>query len=217
MQFLKWLAIITGATILSFVLMIFLLGYGITKGAEAIVDAANSEVTQQFVTSGTETTVIVPLRAKEGFRFDHVALCTPPEHQNDKFFHQVIADGASSTSNACSNGVCTATVGITAHESAPHTVFLYLRDSNGVCEKNAVSTQGHFTVLGWEATIEFTDALKHALGITGDNYDISSSSSTGRMSWQIMGTKKVTLSYDTKPRSDLLIINEKPAAKIQFQ
>jgi hypothetical protein len=217
MQFLKWLAIITVATILSFVLMIFLLGYGVTKGAEAIADAANEAVTQTVVTTGNGTTLYVPLHEAKGLRFDHVALCTPPEHQNDNFFHQVIAVDASSTSMACSNGVCTVTIGIPEHKTAPSSVFMYLRGSNGACEKKALSSQGHLTILGWKATIEFTDTLKHALGIAGDDYDISSSSSTGQMSWQLMGTKKVTLSYDIKPLSDLLIINGKPAAKIRFQ
>lgn len=217
MKLLKLIVIITGIAALSVILIIILMGYGITKGAEAVVEAANPDVTQKIIRTDSKTIVLVPLHDVTGIQYEHMALCTPPERQNDQFFKQVIAEQASSTSTTCANGLCTVSIGIPEHQNGPDAVFIYAMDTDGQCIKRALTTKGHITILKRRATIEFTDELKHALGITSDAYEISSKNSTGRMAWQLMGTKKVTLSYNKKPGSDVLFIDGKAAAEIQFQ
>jgi hypothetical protein len=217
MRLLKLIVMITGATALTGIVLIMLMGYGITKGAEAIVEKANPDVEQEIVYADGKPRIIVPLRNSTGVQYEHVALCTPPERQNDNFFKRVTAEKASSTSTMCVDGFCTVTIGIPEHQEKPHAVFMYVRGLNGACKKKAFTTKDHFTILERKATIEFTDELKHALGISGDAYEISSEHSAGRMEWQLMGTKKVTLSYPEKPASDVLFINAEAAAEIQFR
>ncbi|MEJ2500710.1 MAG: hypothetical protein P8Y65_06245 [Campylobacterales bacterium] len=216
MKLLKIIVMITGIAALTAILIIMLMGYSITKGAEAIFEKANADVTQTVTHADGKTVVIVPLHNTTGIKYEHIALCTPPERQNDHFFKQVIAEQASSTSTMCIDGFCTVTIDIPEHQEKPDAVFMYVKDSSGACKKSALTTGGRFTVLEQKATIEFTDELKQALGISGDTYEISSEHSTGRMAWQLMGTRKVTFTYNEKPASDVLFINGKTVAKIQF-
>jgi hypothetical protein len=217
MKFLKIAGIVAGAVVLLVVITVTLIGFGVAKSAEAIVETANKEVVQEIVRNGGKTTIVVPLIEKVGLKYENVKLCTPKEHADEMFFEPVVAGTGLLPSTSCVNGSCTVLISMDSVQNAPEDVFMYVQDSSGQCEKTRFSTKGHFEALGYQATIEFTDELVQALGITNADYRVGSMNSKGIASWQIMGTKKASLSYASKMASDSLKIDDQIKAQIRFR
>jgi hypothetical protein len=217
MKFLKIAGIVIGVIAAFVVIVITVLGFGIAKSAEAVVEAANQEVVQEIVQAGGKTTIVVPLAEETGIKYDNIKLCKPQEHAEEMFFESVVVGSGLSPSTSCVNDNCTVSIGMDNSQNAPEDIFMYVRDAGGQCEKTRFSTKGHFDTLGYKATIEFTDGLVQALGVNSGDYQVSSMYSNGYTSWQLMGTKKVSLSYTTKTASDTLMIDGRAKAEIQFR
>jgi hypothetical protein len=86
----------------------------------------------------------------------------------------------------------------------------------GECKKKRFETSGHEKILGNEATIEFNDELLAVLAITSSQYKVRTEHSNGSSSWKIMGTKKSSFSYDSRPSEDALLIDGISKARIKY-
>jgi hypothetical protein len=217
MKFLKIAGIVVAVIALLVVVAVTVLGFGIAKSAEAIVETANQEVVQEIVQGGGKTIIVVPLTEEVGIKYENVKLCTPQEHAEEMFFESVVVGSGLSPSTSCIHNNCTVSIGMDNIQNAPEDIFMYVLDSRGHCEKIRFSTKGHFDTLGYKATIEFTDELMQALGINSADYQVSSMNSNGYTSWQLMGTRKVAFSYPAKTASDSLKIDGRVKAQIQFK
>jgi hypothetical protein len=217
MKFFKIAGIIIAVIALFVVTVVTVVGFGVAKTAEAVVETANQEVVQEIMHADGQTTIVVPLIEEMGIKYENIALCTPPEHAEEMFFESVVAGSGLSAGSTCFNHNCTVSIGADDIQNIPEDIFMYVQDASGQCKKRRFATEGHIATLGYKATIEFTDELMQALGIDGDDYHVSSTNSMGYSAWQLMGTKKVSLSYPAKLPSDNLKINEQVKARIQFQ
>jgi len=220
--------IITGIFVLSVVLNVTVLYLDVSRGLDALDETINPDVSQEVMSaaaqnapattmqSGGLTTISIPLSENRGVKYDNVALCTPPEYARERFFDSVEAENGS-VGTSCVNGRCTVEIGYDDVKEIPGHIVMYVRGAGGRCERQRFGTAGHVQVTGYSATIEFTDELKRALGITGTDYDVGSTENKGYSAWQLMGTKKVTFSYAQRVASDLLKIDDRVKARIKFK
>lgn len=217
MKFIKFLLITAVAGVALLLTTTIFIGVKFTEGAQALVDVANKPVTQRIERDNDGQVVIVaPLNEQLGIVFRDISLCTPDDHAEDSFFDPVVSDGFS-TNRSCVNGSCTVTFKVDSLSSVPDHVQMYTPAFDGSCEKTSLPTADLAGVTGYKATIEFTEKLKEALGLSSDDIDIKSDHSIGVMTWQVMGTKKSKFTYTERPMSDYLTVNGHSMVQLRFE
>ena len=83
---------------------------------------------------------------------------------------------------------------------------MYISDG-AECKQQRFETQGHESVIKYEARIEFTEALLQALHITTSEYKIGATHCNEVSLWQMMGNRKALFAYDSKRDGDELTID----------
>jgi hypothetical protein len=217
MQVLKIIAILLVSIAVIVAIAIGGLGYGVVKAGQGIIEEVNKPIVQKVENNNGEVTVIVPLKEKKGLKYEGVSLCTPLEHKDEMFFKSIIvSDSLLSPRYICTNGICIVSIEAKYPESLPSNIAMYVTDG-GICKKVNFPTNGHLATLGYETTIEFTDELLLALNMVDSNFKVKSQISENISSWQMMGTKKVNIDYNTKVSTDNLKIDDLIKAKIIFK
>ena len=209
---------IIGITILTILIiagaLFFVMGGAVLSMFKTIDLSANKSVISSITINGSKVSIHVPLMTQYSLVYPDITLCTPEDKKDDGFFNNIVADGYS-TSYSCVNDQCKISIDIEDPKKYPKTIEVYTKDDKNSCKKKTIHMQEPEPA-GYYATIEMTPKLLSRLNITDGEYDVKSQLSNGNESWQIMGTKKVKLSYDTPPTSDVLLINGEPQASIVF-
>ncbi len=176
---------------------------------------SNQPQSQQVQNSGGHVEIAVALEERMGLKFEHIHLCTPAEHEDEPFFDRVISK-TGDVSSGCVNNDCQVSVALEKQETIPEYIYMYVSNGGAGCRKTKFETSGSLDVLGYAVTIEFTNELKKALGITSENFTVDSRNSREKFSTQMMGNKTTVLTYEHKPSSDQLMIDGKVKGNIRF-
>lgn len=215
-SFFKTILIIGGIVVGLIFFMFASIGVGIFGLASSVVDAANHEVTQTIVVQGDKIRIEVPLEKNMVLRYDNLKECA--EEERDMFSEKVDFgnDEYHSTSWSCFNDNCHLTVSIDDLSNVPEYLSFKVENEEGVCEKKKYPTKENITVGSYSSTIEFTDELKNSLGLAldDDSYKVEIGKSSETMVYQVMGTKKISFSYATPMKEDVLVINNREKMKI---
>jgi len=211
MKFFKILGIIIVSTLVIGGLAIGIMGFSLFKGAEALSDVANQEVTQKIKEVGNNIVLEVPLVEEVALRYSNISICKP-EGEN-AFFKSVLLEGSEGYS--CFNNNCD--ISVNDYTKLPKSFDMYVYDTNKNCKKVKFDTEDHLTTSGYSVIIEFTDELLNKLNIVKKDYKVKSENSNGYSSWQIMGTKKVKFSYNQKIEMDVLLIDGNNKASIELK
>ncbi len=205
MKFIKSVLIVIAVLIVLIALVIVSIGYGLFELGGAIVEQANQPVIQKIQKSNQDVNITVALEKKPGLKYEAIRLCEPPGHEDDMHFEKILVPEGFSPGYLCGNGLCT--IWIKAHQhTMPEYISMYVSEQ-GVCKQKRFETQGHESILKYEATIEFTDELLQALNITTSKYKIGAMHSNEVSSWQMMGNKKASFAYDAPCDGDDLSID----------
>jgi len=217
MSTLKTVGAIALAFVVFVVVALVLLGHGLFSVGTAVVEQANAPVEQTVTMDGPTTVITLPLQPRYGLVFDVSGMTCEPEGQKDFLFDRVIVEGVDNvlTEVMCSAGRCQLSIEMGEHGETPSAVYAYILEEDGECIKQSLPDQKP-EVTGYAAVIEMTPELEARLGVVGRKFKVRSVNSTGVSSWQIMGTKKVELSYDKQLSSDSLTIDGKPVATLRF-
>ena len=188
--------------------IVSILGFTFYAGSaivSAVADSANQEVTQRVESSNGQTTIYLPLQKEYGFIIRGYPKC---------FNHEGISNEPS-TSSSCINGRCEITVAVDM-ATIPDNVTLFVEQGNE-CKAKEFKV-GDIDVINYFVKMEMNDELLDALDIHSDKYTISSHNSRGHSSYQMMGTKKITLNYyQIVPLRDTLMVDKQNKARIVFE
>lgn len=199
--FLKVTLIILVAGTVLLVGSFFIMGKAVI---EAVDESANQKVIQTVDVMNGQVLIHVPLKKDLGMVIYGYKKC----------FHFEGGFNEPSNSSFCSNGNCKITV--TFEDTLPKDVSLYVERGND-CALQKFPVGDKAEVVGYSAKLEMTPELLEKLHVTEDRYNVSSINARGTSSYQIMGTKKVTLDYGQHiPDSDTLTINNESKATILF-
>lgn len=201
-----WLAvkIVLGLFLLFIVIaasFIYFAGKAVVELAES---ADNEVVVQRVEQQGDKIVVHVPLQKELGFVIMGQKKCFNSNGMHDEPNFQ----------SSCVNGLCSITV--TFDKAIPNEVRLYVEKDNN-CELESFKVGDRTEVVNRFVKLEMTPELLSKMGVTSETYHVASKNAKGSSSYQIMGTKKVSLDYGkTTPASDVLLIDEQSKAVIVF-
>ena len=120
-----------------------------------------------------------------------------------------------STSSQCMNGDCTFTVEF--GKTYPQTVGLCVMSGNE-CTLKYFDVPDEPEVIGYTTTFKLTDELKEALGIKSWEDDIKLEGASGyHANGSFTEGKVYTFSYDYKPTSDSLYVNQEFKKRVKFR
>ena len=203
--FLKVVLGIFAFVIVSVISIIGITFYAGSAVVSAVADSANQEVVQRIETSDAQTTIYLPLQKEYGYVITGYKKC---------FNYAGIGDEPA-TSSSCINGNCEITVTIDT-ASIPENVSLFVEQGNE-CKAKEFQVGDRIDVINYFVKLEMNEALLSALDIQTNQYSVSSLNANGHSSYQIMGTKKVSLDYGKDvPLNDTLIIDGQNRASLVF-
>lgn len=209
MKFINSLAIGI-AVILGLVGLIALsMAFGLYQGAQEIVESANEPIVQNIKKINGKIVITAPLTKEMGLLYENVDVCRPKGE--DPFFKSLSLENAG---YSCINKQCM--ISVSDINTLPESFFLYQKNKQGECSKKELFTKGHIQVISYASTIDFTETLKEMLDIKGEKFQVGSKKGNSVASWQIMGTKKSTFTYEKKVKHDTLLIDKKESATILY-
>lgn len=212
MKFLADIGIFIGFILASIGLFVLFITFSLYQGAKDIVEEVNEPVIQTISIIKNKVIITVPLQKEIGLSYESLDICSPKD--KDMFFNPV---SLKSASYSCSNNHCIITSDdIKSINNVPTSFTVYHKDNKNNCILMELSTKGHLGIIGYHATIEFTEELKNMLHIVNDDYKVESDKNSGLIVWKIMGTRKSKFDYNKKVTEDTLIIDDKRAATISF-
>jgi len=212
MKFLSDIGIFIGFILASIGLFVLYITFSLYQGGKDIVNEANEPVTQSISLVNNSVVISVPLEKEIGLSYESLDICRPED--KDMFFNPI---SLKSASYSCSNNHCIITSDdIKSINDAPTSFTVYQKDNNNNCVLTELSTKGHIGIIGYHATIEFTEELKNMLHIVNDDYKVESDKNSGLIVWKIMGTRKSKFDYNKKVTEDTLIIDDKRVATISY-
>jgi len=211
MKFLKIVGgLILGVVVIGIVLF-FMVG---TSLFMSVKEVANQPV-EQTVLVDDGIKIVVPLVEQYALTFKDLDLCIPESKKEDMFFKKIDA-GNLMVSTSCSNDKCTTNVYLEDKDALPTDIKIYL-NKNGSCQQETIAaSEGTVSLDSYEARVEFTEDLLSKLNISG-TYKVKPKTSTNYSSWQMMGSKKLSLNYSEKVSGDTLLINDIEKAKIIYK
>lgn len=213
MTFLRYIAVFILIIALLIILFFAMLGFGIFSSAKSIVDLANQDINQTIFKTNNQINIIVPLKEEIGIRYKNINLCSI----EDKEDLTIVSIAGTTSSTCCLNDICTVTIELNEDTKIPSHIYMY-ENSTGVCKKTKFQTEGHIVPINYAATIEFTDELLQMSNIDeSKEYNVKSMNSNGTFSYQLLGSKKVSLSYEKKIKSDILLVDKKEIVNIIYK
>ena len=218
MGFLKFLGGFALVVLVLGGILFFTIGSGIFMMGKVAVEQANVPVEQVIRDNSGKIEIVVPIKEEYALEFNNIKLCKPNEEKDNINFRQIITDSSFGTGYSCINGACNLKITLEDKSKLPSNISIYT-DKTGACKKEELSvSNGKVIIDNYEAKIEMTKELLAKLNISSDsNYKLKPKGSNNYSSWQIMGTKKLTIGYSKKQEKDSLLADDIEVATIIFK
>ncbi len=163
--------------------------------------------------SGIEITI--PLKSNPILTFSNIELCVPTNSESNKMIEQVKSGEYKKKINCSYNG-CEVIIKSKEDGSLPKSVGMNVKDDGNCNYVDIESRTARKTATGYSGVIELTQQIKSLLGL---NQNVKLKAKYASNASYILKNKVETfnVNYKHEPVREILIVNGKEVAKINFK